>query len=48
MQATKRSRGLKRKCSTDFGFEADDECIALDFEEEEEEADDFDSDKSHD
>jgi hypothetical protein len=45
MQATKRSRGFKRKCSSDFGFEADEECIAID---DEEEAEDFDSDQSHD
>ncbi len=48
MQATKRSRGLKRKISADFGFEADDECINLDFDDDEEEVEDFDSDKSHD
>jgi transcription initiation factor TFIID TATA-box-binding protein len=45
MQATKRSRGFKRKCSSDFGFEADEECIAID---DEEEAEDFESDESHD
>ena len=47
MQATKRSRGFKRKCSSDFGFEADEECITID-DDEEEEAEDFDSDQSHD
>nr|CAG4651295.1 EOG090X0CO7 [Simocephalus serrulatus] len=49
MQATKRSRGFKRKFSSDFNFEAGDECINVDFDDEEEEEDgDFDSDQSHD
>lgn len=48
MQATKRSRGFKRKCSSDFGFAADEECFTVDVDNEEEEEEAFDSDQSHD
>ncbi|KZS00695.1 putative TATA box binding protein-related factor, partial [Daphnia magna] len=48
MQATKRSRGFKRKCSSDFGFGADEECFTVDVDNEEEEEEAFDSDQSHD
>lgn len=44
MQATKRSRGFKRKGSSDFGFGVDEERIDFDDDGEE----DFDSDQSHD
>nr|CAG4649651.1 EOG090X0CO7 [Scapholeberis mucronata] len=47
MQATKRSRGLKRKFTSDFEFDGD-ECVGIDFDEDVEDEEDFDSDQSHD
>lgn len=48
MQATKRSRGLKRKFVSEYGFDAEEFVdVAFDDDDEEEE-EEFDSDESHD
>nr|CAG4646542.1 EOG090X0CO7 [Macrothrix elegans] len=46
MQMTKRARGFKRKCPSDYTYEADEECF-VEYECDEEEQD-FDSDQSQD